>query len=212
MHIFVRRLSASLICCIISLIFANPVKSQAISAEQILEKTASLIKNSVGIAADFTISVNDNTGKGTVRGSGKKFSVMLPDVKVWYNGTDMYTYNSHSRETTVINPTNEELNETNPLLYVNLYKGKYKAAYSSGKAAGKYLIELTPAGKTQDFRKLVFTINSTDYYPEKIVAEMRNGNKITISITSFKTNVGLKSSDFEYPEKSYPGVEVIDLR
>lgn len=183
-----------------------------LSPEKVLEKAASVITNSKGISAQFKISGNSARGIGSIKGQGEKFVVTLPDVQVWYNGKEMYTYNGNTEETTIINPDIEELQESNPLLYVNAYKGKFKASYSSASAKGKYIIVLQPLTKTSNIKKLIFTINANNYKLEKIISEMNGGNTLTVEVTSLNTNLTIPSSEFEYPRKAFPKAEIIDLR
>lgn len=193
-------------------ILDSEAQNVQLSPEKVLEKAASVIINSKGISAQFKISGNSARGIGSIKGQGEKFVVTLPDVQVWYNGKEMYTYNGNTEETTIINPDIEELQESNPLLYVNAYKGKFKASYSSASAKGKYIIVLQPLTKTSNIKKLIFTINANNYKLEKIISEMNGGNTLTVEVTSLNTNLTIPSSEFEYPRKAFPKAEIIDLR
>lgn len=187
------------------------VFSQSLSPEKVLEKSAAVFTASKGISVNFKIS-GEITGTGSLIGAGNKFHVSLPDAQVWYNGKEMYSYNMRIGETTVISPSAEELQMSNPFLYFNTYKGKFKAEFSRSKIAGRYVVLLKPLTKATDLRSLAITVRSSDFIPEKIVAETTNGSSLTFNITSFKTGLSFPPSDFEYPRSRYPKVEIIDLR
>ena len=193
------------------LFFSSEIKSQSLSPEQVAQKTAALVSGNKDVSATFTIKGNGRSGKGTIKSSGTKFSVSLPDVSIWYNGKDLYTYNSRTQETTLVNPTAQELIESNPLLYVKGGGANYNYSFSSVKRSGKYNVELTPKKSKNNIEQLSFTINSSNFYPEKILVST-SGGLITIDIDSFNPNASFSSSEFEYPKNKFPKAEIIDLR
>lgn len=183
----------------------------SLSSDQVLAKTAEAISPQKGIKADFTISGNGSSGKGSLKSAGGKFNIALPDMQVWYNGKELYTYNKSTSETTLVNPTSEELYETNPLLYINGYKGKFTSQFANEKQKGKYVVELYPKSKGNDIKKLIFIIKAADFNPEKITVVLNNGSTVNFQISSISKGL-LPSSDFEYPKSIFPSAEIIDLR
>lgn len=179
---------------------------------QILAKTVSLISSSKGTEAQFSISNSGYTGKGAIKTAGLKYSVIMPDVEVWYNGKDLYTYNKRSGETTIVAPTSEEIAESNPLAYVTGAQKLYNVNFSTVKKAGKYVLELLPKDKGGNVKRVTLTLNKTNYFPEKIVVEPSSGNPISCEIISFKTGIATSVADFEYPKTKYPKAEIVDLR
>lgn len=198
-------LFALLILCL------NGISAQDANPSNILSKTVNLISGAKGVEAKFTVYNSGYSGGGEIKTLGNKFKVTLPDVEVWYNGKDLYTYNKRTAETTVVTPTQEELSESNPLAYVTGAAGKYNVAFSTVKKTGKNVLELTPKTKGE-IKRITLTLNKADGAPQKIVVEPSSGNPITADITSFKTGVTLSPADFEYPKSKYPKVELIDLR
>ena len=179
--------------------------------QQILNKAISSIVSAKGVEAKFTIYNSGYSGTGEIKSLGKKFHVILPDVEVWYNGKDLYTYNKRISETTVVTPTPEELSESNPLAYVSGASDNYNVAFSTVKKAGSEVLELTPK-KRSEIKRITLTLKKTDSAPEKIVVEPKNGNPIRADIGSFKTGMNFSESEFNYPESKYPKVEIVDLR
>lgn len=183
-----------------------------LSAPQVLEKAVATISGSKGIEANFKVFNSGYSGSGRIKSSGNKYNVTMPDVEVWYNGKDLYTYNKNTSETTVVTPTAEELSESNPLAYVTGAGKKYNVTYSTVKKTGMYVLELTPKTKGGEIKRITLTLRKSDYAPQKIVVEPTSGAPVSADITSFKTGITANASEFEYPKAKYPKVEIVDLR
>lgn len=181
------------------------------TAQKILNKAVGVISNAKGVEAKFRVYNSGYSGNGEIKTLGNKFKVTLPDLEVWYNGKDMYTFNKNSNETTIVTPTAEELSESNPLAYVTSASKTYNVSFSTVKKTGKDVLELTPKNKGE-IKRITLTLRKSDSVPEKIVVEPAGGNPITAEISSFKTAGNLSAADFEYPKSKFPKVEVIDLR
>lgn len=208
-----KRQSFYIFITIILSLFGFKLNAQkAMTAAEVLNKTTSLISNSKGVETNFTIYNSGYSGSGSIKTSGQKFNVTLPDAEVWYNGKDLYTLNQRTMETTIVSPTVEELAESNPLTYVTSVSKNYAVSFSTVKKEGKYVLELIPKAKNQEIKRITLTINKSKFTPEKIVVEPRSGSPITAEISSFKTGLDLSSILFEYPKTKFPKVEIIDLR
>lgn len=198
---------------IIALISFIPTFAQTnLTPSQILSKAVSAISQSKGVEASFTVTNSGFTGRGTIKTSGLRYHVSMPDVEVWFNGKDLYTYSKRTDETTIVTPTEDEIQESNPLAYVTGAQKNYNVSFSTVKKTGKYVLELLPKNKNNSIKRITLTLNKSNYTPEKIVVEPTNGNPISSEITSFKTGVNWPLSSFEYPKSKYPKVEVVDLR
>ena len=182
-----------------------------LTARQVAQKAASVISSSKGLAAGFTLTANGQTSKGTIKSSGSKFSVLLPQVSSWYDGKALYTYNPRTSETTIIEPTAQEMLESNPLLYVKGGGNGFNYSFSKIQKNGKYVVELLPRNKRSGLKKLIFTTNKSTFHPEKIEID-GGGMTSVVNVTSFKTGVSLPAGAFAYPRSKYPNVEIVDLR
>lgn len=192
-------------------IFMADSASAALTPEQVAQKAASVISNAKSISATFSLSGNGRKSTGSIKSSGTKFVVTLPEVSTWYNGNALYTYNPRIGETTVTTPTAAELMESNPLLYVRGGGANYTYKFSPVKRNGKYVVDLFPTKGNSGIKKLTFTVNSTNFHTEKIVVTTSVG-ALTIDVTSFKPGAAVPASEFEYPKGKYPKAEIIDLR
>lgn len=185
--------------------------SAALTPEQVAQKAASVITSSKTISATFSLNGNGRKSNGSIKSSGNKFAVNLPEVSTWYDGEALYTYNPRIGETTVTTPTAVELMESNPLLYVKGGGSNYTYKFSPVKRNGKYVVDLFPVKGKSGIKKLTFTVNATNFYTERIVVTT-SGGTMTIDVTSFLPGAAVNASDFEYPKARYPKAEIIDLR
>lgn len=204
---------------LLAFILAFPVSlnAQTLTPAQILAKTAAKLNSKQGIEAHFSVSYSGYTGKGAIKAKDGKFYVKFPDTQVWYNGSDLYTYNQNTGETTVVNPTSEELAQTNPLVYITSATKNFNVSESTVKKNGRYTLELKPktggAGSgDMDVKRVTLTIRKSDFGLEKVVIEPRSGSPITAEISEIKNGNNILASDFEYPRSKYSKVELIDLR
>ena len=185
--------------------------AETLTPEQVAQKAASVISTAKGLTATFTVRSGGAETKGSVRSSGTRFVVSMPQVSTWYNGKSLYTYNPRTSETTVTTPTAQELAESNPLLYVRGGGSGFTYRFSTVKRTGKYVVDLIPRDNKSGIKKLTFTINSSNFNIEKIDVLSSSGTT-SVTVTSFKTGAALPQKEFEYPASKYPKVEIIDLR
>lgn len=196
------------------MIVSASVTSVAYGAEtaaQFVANSVAKIKSAGGIKASFKLSTSQGAVSGTLCQQGSLFSLTSGATSTWYDGKNLWTYNPQSNETTLVNPTAEELAESNPITYLNSAT-KFNAAFASGAPKGCKTVTLTPKSKKQGIKSVQLTINATTGMPVKIVVNPSSGSSATISISSVTKGNKFPSSTFKYPGKRYPGVKVVDLR
>ncbi|MDE6692030.1 MAG: outer-membrane lipoprotein carrier protein LolA [Muribaculaceae bacterium] len=183
-----------------------PILALALSPQEVVDKAAAKIRSVESLTAKFTGTTN-----GTLVSSGKKFCIDTGGFGIWYNGTDMWTYSQQTGETTVTSPTPSELLETNPLEIINSYSKRFTAT-KLGDQGGKYTLKLTPKAKGESVKAATLVIDTRTWLPMSIDMVLSNGSRFTLNIKSISEGNALPTSNFEYPQKKYPGVEVVDLR
>lgn len=188
------------------------VESRAENANSVLDKAAALVKKAKGVKAVFSISGAGGKMQGELLSSGTRFYVRAGGMQTWYNGKDMYTYNPSSKETTVVHPSTSELAETNPLMYLNVYKSYFTPTLSKKSGNGKYVVELKPISRKTPVKKVTVVINSKTFQPNEFVITSTDGQVTTTTISSVNYGADLSSSAFEYPRKKFPNTKLIDLR
>ncbi len=186
--------------------------SAAETADGLLKKAAAGINGSTGLTASFTLDYGSQKVTGTMKSAGKKFALQTSSTSTWYDGKSMWTYNAKNAETTLMNPTAQEVAEANPLTIVNSYSTNFTAAFAKGQTKGSKTIVLTPKSKQLGYKSVHVTIPDGSVYPSKLVIVPTSGQKVTVSITQVKSGQKLPETTFVYPKSKYPKVEIVDLR
>lgn len=182
------------------------------TAAQLVTECNAKIRQAGGLTAVFSMSSSGQTVNGRMKTSGSKFVIDTPTTSTWYDGKSMWTYNSRSRETTVVSPTSAELAETNPLLLINSKISQYSVSYAKNQKAGSKTIVMTPKTKGSGIKSMHVSISTSTFLPTKLVAVQASGGTITINLSSIKTGQGHPDTTFAYPKSKYPKVPVVDLR
>ena len=101
----------------ILLLLAGAIYGQ--NAQQVLDKTASVVSNKSGVEASFTISSKQygNTN-GTIAIKGRKFHADTNEATVWFDGKTQWTYVKQNDEVNVNNPTAADLQAINPYNFI----------------------------------------------------------------------------------------------
>ena len=128
-------------------VMAVSFSAAAETADGMLRKAASAINGAGGLSASFVLDYGQQKLSGTLKASGKKFTVQTPSTSTWYDGKNMWTYNSRNNETTLMTPTPQEVSEANPLSIVNSYSSQFTAAYAKTHSKGSKTIVVTPKSK-----------------------------------------------------------------
>ena len=206
-----KRIVLTLLITFLTAVAASVGCAAAETAGQLLTRASRKIMSSGSVTASFSYSAAGSRGSGTLKVSGRKFTVQTPGSSSWYDGKNMWTYNAASRETTLVNPTASELAETNPLLYLATANA-YNCAYGKGNSATKKIIILTPKSRKQPVRSATLELDGKTLNPMKISVISSDGSSSTVSITRYTLGKALPASNFIYPKNKYPKIKIIDLR
>lgn len=129
--------------------------------------------------SDFTITVAENvsqplTYKGTYTMAGNCFFLSLLDFEAAYDGKTFYLYREDDDELTLSSPSEEELCQTNPMLYAKALQAACNVTeHVSDK--GITTATLTPKDASVGIQR--FIVRWQDHTPLSI--ELREGKKTT---------------------------------
>lgn len=182
------------------------------TAAQFMEKAAAKIKSAGGLSANFMMTSGQYTSKGSIKTEGTKFRIESSQIGTWYDGKTMWTYNSNTNETTIINPTPQELAETNPLALVNTYTNSFTASFAKSHPKGGHTIVLTPKSRKLGYKSVHVTISDATGLPASVVVVPTSGQRVSISISDVKTKQKFGAATFTYPKGRYPKAEINDMR
>lgn len=189
------------------------VCAQTDKARQVLDKTAATIRQAGDIRADFSATSTSGSMSGTVYIQKNKLVLTAQNVKCWFDGKTLWTYNKHNNEVNITTPTQAEQQSINPYLFLNIYKSGYKATMKDVTLSGKacYEVTLTATSAANKLKSMVVCINKANYYPLSVKMNRQKGST-TIYITNCKTHQKFKPAFFRFNAKECAGAEIIDLR
>ena len=113
-----RKYIFSVLIALLSLpVIAQQQQSQA---KAVLDKTAEAFRKAGGVKADFIIKSVTNglvegSESGTIQLKGEKFVLKASEVITWFDGKTQWSYVVRNDEVNVSNPTQEELQQINPI-------------------------------------------------------------------------------------------------
>lgn len=201
------------ICCM--LLLAGCATSELLAeqtASQLIASCNAKIRQAGGISAIFSMTSGNQSTNGSLKTTGSKFVIDTPTASTWYDGNSMWTYNSRTKETTVVKPTPAELAETNPLLLISSKISQFSVSYAKNRKAGCMTVVLTPKTKGTGIKSMHIDINAKTNLPEKLVAVPASGQTISITLSSIKTAQKYTDATFVYPKSKYPKATIVDLR
>ena len=206
-----HTLSLNFVLILCALFFVN-FSAYSLTASEIFDKGKAKISGAKSLTASFTMTVSGQTISGNIISKGSKFALTSNAASSWYNGTDLYTYNASTGETTVMNPTKSELVDSNPLLYLTS-ASNYDVKASKTKKKGVETVVLVPKkSKTTSAKSITLELDSKTYLPVAISVVPQSGGVIKLSISNLKINGTVADTSFEYPKSKYPKAKINDLR
>lgn len=187
--------------------------AMAMSADEVLRNAYKAITSGNGVTATFNVvSDGGKAQRGTFSMSGRKFSLVTPEYGSWYNGQDLWSFSDQTGETTLSDPTPDELLEINPFEIIGRYAEAYTAK-SVNAPDGKAAVALTPKDKGASVKRAVVTVSKDTWLPTSIAIDFESGGAMSVNIVSIsKPGSRIDASVFTYPVMLYQGVEVVDLR
>lgn len=199
-----------LLLILVLIAFVLPGTAQ--NASSVLDNAVEKLKGALSVNCKFKIESAGQNINGIFKSSGQKFVLDTPVSKTWYDGKNMWTSNSKSKEITLVNPSQNEVNEVNPFSYMNSYKAKYIVGFSKRKDKDRYLVVLNPRNKKDDIKAVEVALNRKTMLPERFIIRDRKDNVTTIYINALSLKTTNPSSLFQCPVASYQDYELVDLR
>lgn len=182
-------------------------------AKAVLDKTSAVIRNAGDIKADFSANATSGSMSGTVYIHKNMLHLASSDVKCWFDGKTLWTYRKSTNEVNITTPTAAEKQSINPYHFINIYKKGYTYTMRETTLRGKgaYEVTLSATSPANKLRKMVITIDKTNYQPLAVNMQ-RAKSSTTIYITSCKTKQKFNANTFSFKRSDYPTAEIIDLR
>ncbi len=188
------------------------------SAREVLDATASRLSAPGGIKAKFKATqFNGSTAEGEATGTlllrGRAYQVKTNELITWYDGQTQWSMMNGGDEVNVTTPSEAEQAQLNPATLINIYKKGYKCTMKKSSLRGhkSFVVHLIAKSKNAYYSDIYVDVEQGTYTPLCFRAK-HDGNWMRLSVLSFMSGLDLPASDFTFPQKEYPNVEVIDLR
>ena len=186
----------------------------------ILNAVSDTYRNSTGTQIELKIGFVDNkTGltadsNGTLRTTGKKFSLTTDFAEMIFDGKTLNVYDKQSKELTISNPTQEEVSDLDPTAIISMFKEGYKisAPEASKTDPSLTIIRLYPEDRKADYSMITVTINTATSTPTEITTFGKNGVENSVTLKKVETNKKFPDSTFEFNADKHRGIIITDLR
>lgn len=198
---------------------AVSMASFAQTARQVLDQTATKLKNSGGIEATFEGTQfkgthEAGTASGHIQVQGNKFKIASNALTTWFDGRTQWTLMNGSDEVNVSNPTVAELQQVNPYTFINLYKKGYNLKIANTNYHGKacHEVRMLAQNHNNGIQLVIAVIDKKNNLPYSIRMKDSKGEWTRIRVNSLHTHRHWADDNFRFNQKHHPGIEVIDLR
>lgn len=150
------------------------------------------------LQSDFTVTVAEEVNApmnypGSIVMHGDKFRLEMFSIEAAYDGKTLYMYTADTDELTLSNPTEQELVETNPLLYAKALVPVCNSTERASQDGAQTIITLTPKDQSIGINRFTLRVRNADLMPLSV--EIKEGKKI--STLKFK-EPKFSTSKYEY--------------
>ncbi|MHA7131583.1 LolA family protein [Algoriphagus namhaensis] len=190
-------------------------------AKSVLDAMSAKYQSMKGFTANFEFTYADEAGvsdkqSGEIAVKGEKYRLKLPDQEIFNNGKTVWTYiATDSYKEVTVNDVSQMEGELTPSNIYRMYENGFNYSLKPEKSyQGQtvQVVELIAQQSGAPFERVNLMINKAS--KNLMGWEMFDGQGGTFSYTfvNLKTAPNLAESYFTFDPKSYPGVEIIDLR
>lgn len=167
-----------------------------------------------GITLTVTASDTDPvTYGGTVCMHADSFRLEMPAIEAAYDGQTLYMYQSEVDELTLSLPTEEELLQTNPMLYAQAIAPLCSVSARQEKDNTQTLLTLTPTDTSSpllnEIMSVTVRVRNADTIPLSVEIRQQQG---TTLLTLLQPEYVERHPPFILSQEDYPDAYLNDLR
>lgn len=184
------------------------------AANTVLKKAANKMSGTVSFTISL-ISYDSNKKetmkqKVTVLYNSPRYRVRAGEIELYCDGKSVWQLNKSAREVVVTNLSDDDDDITNPAKLLKNYSKNYKAKFIREEQDGTAIIDLQPH-KSKSYHKIRLFIDAKTGLLKKMEQHNFDSSRSEYKISNFK-NTTASDTDFVFDAKSYPGIEVVDMR
>jgi outer membrane lipoprotein-sorting protein len=188
-----------------------PVWAQSNKAISLIDGMQKKYKSMGSFSANFSYQTDGgNTMNGSITVKGTKFRLKTAGQEIFNNGKEVATYIKEINEVNIsaFDPADGDLN---PAKIYTFDKKGYKFTLVS-ESGGVATVEMAPTSKAVQVKNVTLKINVSDFTVKSWTIINKAGKKQSFSVTKLNPKAGVDDAYFTFNKKSFPGVEVNDLR
>lgn len=184
---------------------------QSNPAVSLIDKMQQKYKGMGSFSANFSYQTDGSanmTGSITVKGT--KFRLKTAGQEIFNNGKEVATYIKEINEVNIssFDPADGDLN---PAKIYTFDKKGYKFELVS-QTGGVAIVDMLPGAKSTQVKLITLKINSADFTVKEWTIVNKAGKKQVFKVTKLNPKAGVNDAYFTFSKRSFPGVEVNDLR
>ncbi len=148
------------------------------------------------LQADFRITIAASasqpiTYNGDIVMRSECFLLTMGDMEIAYDGTTLYNYSESLNELTLSAPTDEELQQANPLLFARALAES--CTIRQQETNGIYTFTLIPTNKTAGVQQFTLQVQKADLMPLKAVMKESVQSTATLQLLDAKYTATIPS-------------------
>jgi outer membrane lipoprotein-sorting protein len=206
---YMKILNKKIILIIIFLMSIFTFAQETSKAKELLDQVSAKMKSYKTLHIEFNNSLDNNAEE--VHQVTKGDAVLKGDLYVLnflgntniFDGKKVYSINTEDQEVNITDPDQDIMT---PAQFFSFYEEGYnfELAKPQTKNGIKLLyVKLLPIDNDSDFNYVLLGINSKTKHINKVIQKGKNGTDITLTITSFKTDVNVSDELFTFDKEKY---------
>lgn len=192
-------------------------------AKSILDELSKTTKAYKSITADYAFTIINKEKKqvekqtGKVQVKGQKFKLDLPGNSIVCDGKTIWSHNKDAAEVTIKNFDASNDEQLNPSKIFTLYETGYKYKFDKEEKVGAILcnvIDLYPSVKPEKkkFHTIKLYVDKVKKQVVQLKMLMKDGGTQLYEIKTFKPNLELADTVFNFDTKAFKPDQIIDER
>lgn len=211
-----NKISRALVLGLLLLLSTGAALAQ--SASTILKQARTAIASDPATRVELQSTYSDarhagaNATKATLLLQDGKFRLEYDQITAVFAAGTLTYYDASSHTLYISEPTEEELLQMNPLLFLSSSEKHYSISTLPQTKAGSVL-RFTPRDKRSNIKSLDVDFSRQSSLPTSIlVLGKQDQSRLSVSIRSIMPTTKQDPSRFVLTAKQFPGCEVVDLR
>jgi outer membrane lipoprotein-sorting protein len=190
--------------------------------KDLIKSFSEKIQSYQNIKADFTFTLENlqegitDTHQGNLSYKGKKYTLSLMGMEVYFDGDTKWQYIPEANEVTISKPYSLDGGFfDDPTKIFTDYEKDFNSRFIGEqveKGVSIYEVDLYPEDLSEPYSLIKIRFNKRTLDPISIKYQGKDGINYIINMKSFNSNITLKDENFTFDLNKYKGIEIVDLR